>query len=58
MARSSAARHYCPLYECEANWTVCCEVQEVRECEMDAKWLAEPFVPEKADNMCAGCKWI
>ena len=32
-------------------------VQEVREDEMDAKWLREPFDLKKANEVCERCKW-
>ena len=57
MARSPAAKHYCPLYERETNWTECYEVQEVREDEMDKKWLRELFNMKKANVVCEKCRW-
>nr|DAF30809.1 MAG TPA: hypothetical protein [Caudoviricetes sp.] len=57
MARSPISRHDCPLYGREATWTECVEVQEVREDEMDAKWLREPFDLKKANEVCERCKW-
>ena len=50
MARSPISRHDCPLYGRETTWTECVEVQEVREDEMDAKWLREPFDLKKANR--------
>lgn len=57
MARSPISRHDCPLYGREATWAECVEVQEVREDEMDAKWLREPFDLKKANEVCERCKW-
>lgn len=57
MARSPISRHDCPLYGRETTWTECVEVQEVREDEMDAKWLREPFDLKKANEACERCKW-
>ena len=57
MARSPIAKHKCPLYDREISWSECYEVQEVREDEMDAKWLREPFDIEKAIEVCPKCKW-
>ena len=45
------------LYGREATWTECVEVQEVREDEMDAKWLREPFDLKKVNEVCERCKW-
>ena len=57
MARSPISRHDCPLYGRETTWTECVEVQEVREDEMDAKWLREPFDLKKANEVCERRKW-
>lgn len=57
MARSSNERHYCPLYKREAIWSECVEVQEVREDEMDEKWLREKFDMDEANDLCEKCKW-
>lgn len=57
MARSPIAKHECPLYGRETIWSECYEVQEVREDEMDAKWLREPFDMDKANEVCEKCKW-
>ena len=57
MARSPVAKHKCPLYDREISWSECYEVQEVREDEMDAKWLREPFDMGKANEVCQKCKW-
>lgn len=57
MARSPIAKHECPLYGRETIWSECVEVQEVREDEMDAKWLREPFDASKANEVCEKCKW-
>lgn len=57
MARSPIAKHECPLYGRETIWSECYEVQEVREDEMDVKWLREPFDMEKANEACEKCKW-
>ena len=56
MARSPIAKHECPLYGRETIWSECVEVQEVREDEMDAKWLREPFDASKANEVCEKCK--
>lgn len=58
MARSPIAKHFCPLYGRETTWSECVEVQEVREDEMDAKWLREPFDTEKASGACEKCRWF
>lgn len=57
MARSPNEEHKCPLYNRNVTWSECYEVQEVREDEMDAKWLAEPFDSRKADDVCEKCRW-
>lgn len=57
MARSPIAKHKCPLYGREISWSECYEVQEVREDEMDEKWLREPFDMEKANEVCEKCRW-
>lgn len=57
MARSPIAKHECPLYGRETIWSECVEVQEVREGEMDAKWIREPFDASKANEVCEQCKW-
>lgn len=57
MARSPIAKHFCPLYGRETTWSECVEVQEVREDEMDAKRLREPFDASKANEVCEKCKW-
>ena len=57
MARSPNATHQCPLYSREIYWSECYEVQEVREDEMDPKWLYEQFDMEKADEVCEKCRW-
>lgn len=58
MARSPIAKHFCPLYGRETTWSECVEVQEVREGEMDAKRLREPFDMDKANDACVKCKWF
>lgn len=58
MARSPIEKHCCPLYDRETTWSECVEVQEVREDEMDAKWLREPFDIDKASDACEKCKWF
>ena len=58
MARSPMAKRFYPLYDREATWSECVEVQEVREDEMDAKWLREPFDMDKANGVCEKCKWF
>lgn len=57
MARSPIAKHFCPLYDRETTWSECIEVQEVREDEMDAKRIREPFDASKANEVCEKCKW-
>ena len=57
MARSPIARHNCPLYERETTWSECVEVHEVREDEMDAARLREPFDMDRANEVCEECKW-
>lgn len=57
MARDVDAKHFCPLYNREVYFGECYEVQEVREDEMDAKLLMEPFDMEKADEACERCRW-
>ena len=57
MARIPIAKHECPLYGRETIWSECYEVQEVREDEMDAKLLREPFDMDKANDFCEKCKW-
>lgn len=58
MARSPIAKHFCNLYGRETTWSECAEVQEVREDEMEAKWLREPFDIDKANSACEKCKWF
>lgn len=57
MARSPTEKHFCPLYDREANWTECYEVQEVRGDEMEAKLLLEQFDMAAADIKCEKCRW-
>ena len=57
MARSPIATHACPLYNRDVTWSECCEVQEVREDEMELKWLREPFDRAQADEICTRCRW-
>ena len=47
----------CPLYGREISYGECYEVQEVREDEMDAKWLRESFDMDKANEVCGKCRW-
>ena len=57
MVRSPMEKHYCPLYGRETIWSECVEVQEVREDEMDMKWLREPIDIQKANEICEKCRW-
>lgn len=59
-AREPTERHFCPLFQREISWGGaggCYEVQEVREDNMDAELLPEPFDLNKADAACAKCGW-
>ena len=57
MARSPIEQHECPLYDRKTTWSECYEVQEVREDEMDMKWLLEPIDIDKANEICEKCRW-
>ena len=53
-AREPAERHFCPLFQREISWGGaggCYEVQEVREDNMDAELLPEPFDLNKAEDV-------
>lgn len=57
MSRNPGDRHNCPLFNRSINWSMCVEVQEVREDFMDMELFPEPFDVEKADKVCEECKW-
>lgn len=57
MARSVDEKHSCPLYRRSIYWGECYEVQEVREDNMDMKWLLEPIDIDKANEICEKCRW-
>lgn len=57
MARSADAKHRCPLYDRDIYWGECYEVQEVREDNMDMKWLLEPIDLDRANEICEKCRW-
>lgn len=57
MAKNHDEKFICPLYGREIPYGECYEVQEVREDEMDMKWLREPVDLEKADEICEKCQW-
>jgi len=58
MARDADAKHKCPLYKRDVYWGECIEVQEVREDEMDMKWLLEPIDIDQANEICEKCRWF
>lgn len=58
MVRSPDAEHACPLYNRAVTWSECVEVQEVREDEMDMKWLIEPIDIDEANQICGKCRWF
>ena len=57
MAKNHDDQRLCPLYGRQIYYGECYEVQEVREDEMDPKWLYEQFDMEKADEVCEKCRW-
>lgn len=57
MAKNHDDTHMCPLYGREVFYGECYEVQEVREDEMDMKWLMEPIDIDRANEICEKCKW-
>lgn len=57
MARNHDDRCICPLYGRQILYGECYEVQEVREDNMDMKWLLEPIDLEKANEICEKCQW-
>ncbi len=57
MAKNHDDSGICPLYDRIICYGECYEVQEVREDEMDAKWLREPFDMETANKICEKCRW-
>lgn len=58
MARSPLEKHKCPLYSRDITWSECYEVQEVRDDEMDMKWLREPIDIDTANEICEKCRWF
>ena len=58
MARNHDDKCICPLYKREIQYGECYEVQEVRDDEMDLKWLIEPIDIDQANEMCEKCKWF
>lgn len=57
MAKNHDDECLCPLYDRNIFYGECYEVQEVREDEMDMKWLAEPIDIDKANEICEKCRW-
>ena len=57
MAKNNDDKCICPLYGREILYGECYEVQEVREDNMDMKWLLEPIDIEKANEICEKCRW-
>lgn len=57
MVRHPHDTNNCPLYNRKVSWTECYEVQEVRDDEMDLKWIAEPIDIGKANEICEKCRW-
>lgn len=57
MAKNHDDKHICPLYGREILYGECYEVQEVREDNMDVKWLMEPIDIKKANEICEQCRW-
>lgn len=58
MARNHDDKCICPLYNREILYGECYEVQEVRDDEMDMKWLREPIDIDKANKICEKCRWF
>ncbi len=57
MAKNHDDSCICPLYGRKILYGECYEVQEVRDDEMDMKFLMEPFDPNIANEICEKCKW-
>lgn len=57
MAKNHDDKCICPLYKREILYGECYEVQEVREDNMDMKWLMEPIDIKQADEVCEKCRW-
>ena len=57
MTRSPCAKHFCPLFSREINWSLCYEVQEVLDDNMDMELFPDPFDTEKARPICKKCGW-
>lgn len=57
MAKHHDDRRICPLYSREILYGECYEVQEVRDDNMDMKWLMEPIDVDKANEICEKCRW-
>lgn len=58
MARSPGAKHNCPLFNRIINWSMCYEVQDVRDDNMDMELFPEPFDVKMADKVCEKCRWF
>lgn len=58
--RGPEATHNCPLFDRRIYWGGaggCCEVQEVREDNMDIELFPEDIDVEKANEVCEKCRW-
>lgn len=58
MAKDHDDKCICSLYGREILYGECYEVQEVREDEMDMKWLLEPIDIDQANEICEKCRWF
>ena len=55
--RSPNEMHDCPLFNKGIYWSMCVEVQEVREDNMDMELSLEVFDIDKANTVCSKCRW-
>lgn len=58
--REPSDKHFCPLFDRKIYWGGvggCCEVQEVREDNMDMELFPRPIDTRKANIMCEKCRW-
>ena len=60
MVRGPGDHHFCPLFGRRIYWGGvggCYEIAEVREGELDMKWIPEPIDVEQANVVCEQCGW-
>ena len=55
--RNGNSKHECPLLKREIFWGDCCEVQEIREDNMDMELFSESFDLKEAERVCEKCRW-